>query len=396
MERKHIAVFTPLATGHVYPALGVCSELVRRGHRVTYPTNDRFASRIREAGAEAIEFKAPVIRYPEKVFQYPSSDESSYWRAFASMYGPMVIATAATTVVELEGFYATNPPDLILYEWFSFAGRIISRQLGCPCVQLHAHFAHHDTVIRVDGVCTNPRPVFEFARLLDTFMALFGFDGKDHLWHAEDRNIILIPRGFQYDSDTFDDRFKFVGASHNRTHRATSWKYDAEKQKPLLLVSEASTSTDGSFLRKCVEGFGDSQYHVVYSKGANSPEISSTQLPRNFEVNKDAYNCEMLPYSEVILCQGGMGTTLESLSYGVPVVAVPSSPFNSEVAYRMVELGLGVQVPELDPTPRALKEAVDTACLDEALRTRVRRMQHSLKSSPGAELAATAIEEVLA
>lgn len=396
MERKHIAVFTPMSAGHVYPPLGLCSELVRRGHRVTYPTSERFASKIREAGAEAIEIKAAEIRYPEKLFDRPLSDDTHFWRAHASIFGPALITIATGMVVDLENFYTRNRPDLILYEWFSFAGRILARHLRCPAMQVHAHFAHHDWIIRADGVCTNPEPMLEFARLLDSFMAMFGFEGKDHLWHAENVNIIFIPREFQYNSDTFDTRFKFVGPPLNRKPRAAVWMNRTEKQGPLLLISEASTTTGDGFLKVCIEAFSQSQYHVVFSKGSNSPEISSTLLPHNFEVNREAFNCEILPFSHVILCQGGIGTTLESLSYGVPVVAVPSSPFNSEVAYRMAELGLGVHVPEPSVTPRVLKNAVDTACSDEALRTRVRCMQDTLKSSSGAELAANAIEEFLA
>lgn len=48
MEKRHIAVFTPLVRGHVYPALGLCSELVNRGHLVAYPTDERFAAKVRK------------------------------------------------------------------------------------------------------------------------------------------------------------------------------------------------------------------------------------------------------------------------------------------------------------------------------------------------------------
>jgi len=396
MEGKHIAVFTPLAAGHVYPALGVCSELVSRGHRVTYPTDERFVPRIRAAGAEPVEFKVPEIRHAEKVVRYPSPGDSRYWRAFTSIYCPMLMTTAAATVAEVEGFYATNPPDVILYEWFSFGGRILARQLSCPAIQMCAHFAHRDSLMRVNGVGTNPEPMLAFARMLDSFMSTYGFEERGHLWHVEAMNIFLIPREFQYDADSFDDRFTFVGATHNRKPRAAVWKNRAARGKPLLLISENTASCDDRFVRVCIEAFADSQYHVVFSKGLNSPEVPAAQVPGNFEINREAFNCDILPFASVMVCQGGMGTSLEALYHGVPVVAVPSEPFNSEVAYRVAELGLGLNVPERGMTARALGEAVDTAAFDEALRTRVRRMQDSLRNNPGAEAAADAIEAFLA
>jgi MGT family glycosyltransferase len=395
MKRRHIAIFTPLAAGHVYPALGLCSELTRRGHRVTYPTDGRLLARIREAGAEPVELTYPEMRHAEKVVQDDWSDDARHWRAF-TVRAPMLLTTAAVTVAELEGFYASNPPDVILYEWFSFAGRILARQLGRPAVQICAHFAHHDPLVRINGVYTTPEPMRAFGDLLDSFMSTYGFEERRHLWHAENLNIFFVPREFQPGVDSFDGRFKFVGATHNRKPRAGMWKNRAPQGKPVLLISENTASKDDSFIKLCIEAFATSPYHVVFSKGLNSPEVASELVPRNFEINRGAFNCEILPVTSVLLCQGGMGTVLESLHHAVPVVAVPPSMWNAEVAYRLAELGLGMDVPGRGVTSRALREAVDTACYDQGLRARVQRMQDDLRKSPGAEAAADAIEASLA
>lgn len=393
MERRHIAVFTHQAAGHVYPALGLCSELVTRGHRVTYPINERFAARVREAGATPLEFKVPEIRHADKVARPASLDDSELWRPFI-VFGPLLIATAAALVAELEDFYARNPPDLILYERFSFAGRILARRLGCPALQVGSHFAHRNSLLRLDGVCMNPEPMLPFAQLVDALMSTYGFEGKGHLWHVEDLNIYFIPREFQFDIESFDRRFLFVGATHNRKPRAAVWKNRAQKGQPLLLMSENTASGNDKFLNMCVEAFAGSRYHVVFSKGLNSPEVS-TQLPDNFEINREAFNCDILPFAKVMVCQGGMGTTLESLYHGVPAVVLPPPLFNSEVGYRVAELSLGAHVPERGLTARMLREAVDATASDEALLTRVKRMQDRLRNDPGPEGAADAIEKFL-
>jgi UDP:flavonoid glycosyltransferase YjiC (YdhE family) len=134
----------------------------------------------------------------------------------------------------------------------------------------------------------------------------------------------------------------------------------------------------------------------VFSKGLNSPDASSEHLPQHFEINREAFNCEILPFANVMLCQGGMGTTLEALYNGVPVVAVPPNPFNAEVSFRLAELGLGVQIAERGMTSSSLRAAVDTVSSDEALRRRVTRMQSDFARSPGAEAAADSVEELLA
>ena len=396
MDRRHFAVFTPLAAGHVYPALGLCSELMRRGHRITYPTDGRLIARIRATGAEPVEFKLPEMRNAEKVLLEDWSDDARHWRAFTSVGAPMLLTTAAVTVAELEGFYAANPPDAILYDWFAFAGRILARQLGCPAIQACAHFAHRNELVRIDGVHTTPEPMRAFGHLLDSFMSTYGFEGKDHLWHVEKLNIFFVPKEFQQSADSFDDRFRFVGATHNRKPRAGMWENRNEKGKPLLLISENTASSDCKFLEMCIEAFGDSQYHVVFSKGLHSPDVRSALLPNDFEINRAAFNCEILPFADVMLCQGGMGTVLESLYHGVPVVTVSASLWNSEVAYRVAELGLGLDVAARSVTPLALRAAVDAILSDDILRRRVKHVQEDLRSSPGAEAAADAIEQSLA
>lgn len=392
MGRKHIAVVTPLATGHVYPVLRLCSELVGRGHRVTYPTDERFAGKVRETGAEAIKFKVPEVRYAEKIT--PSSDASQYWRWFVSIHSPMVIATAAAMVAEVGEFYAANPPDLILYEWFSFAGRILAKHHGCRAIQVCSHFAHHDALMRLDGISATPEPMLTFGHMLDSLMTTYGFSGKGHLWHVEKMNIFLLPRDFQYDADSFDERFIFAGATFGSDLGIPVWKSTADNGSPLLLISENTASRDGSFLDMCVEAFGESRYHVVFSKGMNSPE-PCRRVPANFEINREAFNRDILPFANVMLCQGGMGTTLESLYHGVPVVAIPPNPFNSEVAYRVAELGLGIHIQERGMTPSVLRQAVDAASLDEELRRRSKLMQSTLRTERGAETAANAIDKVL-
>lgn len=394
MEPRHIAVFTPMIGGHVYPALGVCAELVSRGHRVTYPTNESYATRVREAGATPVELRTPQLKNAEKIYEDIGSDEAKYWRAFAFVTAPTAITSAAAAVAQLHGVYAADPPDVILYDWFAFGGRILAKQLGCDAIQLHSHFAHDDALMRIEGICTTPEPMVGFGRFLDAFMATYGIEGANQLWHYEQLNIFCVPREFQYDYDRLDSRFVFVGATHNRTPRKGAWPNRAKPGQPIVLISEATSGTDGSFLRLCIEALAESKYHVVVSKAANTPEPAA--WPRNFEINRTAFNCEILPTARVMLCQGGMGTTLEALYHGVPVVSVSLNPFNSEVAYRMEELGLGIYVRERGATAGTLRESVDTVSSDEAMLRRVKRMQSYLATTPGPTFAADAIDAYLA
>lgn len=392
MNPKHIAAFTYMSAGHVYPYLDVCSELATRGHRVTFPAHEPFATRIREAGVEAIELKPFVFPAPKKLVPHDSVDDSTFWRHFGAVGCPWFMMNALFIVAELEDFYAMNPPDVILYEWLNFAGRIFAKVLQRPAIQMCTHFAHHEAMVRLDGAYTTPQPARDVFPVIDNFMSMSGIEGRDHIWHTEPTNIFLLPREFQYDVESFDNRFNFVGVTFNSRTNTSTWKNGASHGRPILLISEGSLSNDDWFLRLCIKAFSESRYYVVFLRSMHKSDYSSLELPNNFEVNSSMANREILPFADVAVCEAGIGTTLECLYHGVPVVAVPSTPFNSEVAFRVSELGLGAHVPHRGITPPALKTAVDTVSMDDALRRRMNCMREILKNNRGTELSADIIE----
>lgn len=395
MRARHVAIFTLLGSAHVYPTLGVCAELVKRGYRVTYASNNHYEEIIRRTGAEPIVYSGPKLENADKIIRYPSSGDPQFWPMFSSLTCPQLIAAAAGAVTELGSFYQEHVPDLVLYDRFSYCGRILARRLGSPAIQLWAHFAHNGSLIREDGICLNPKQMLGFTQLLDSFLSAHEIEGSDNFWHTEKLNIYFVPREFQFDIQSFDHRSCFVGTCLDRPSRG-HWK-NSSKGKPIVLVSESQMCTDRGYLTTCIHALRNSEYHVVLSigGGGGSPFVPD-RLPENFEINRDAYNLEIMPHAALTITQSGMGTALESVYYGVPVLAVPFTPYHAEVGYRIAELGLGAYVPAHTMTSERIRENVDKLVGDTALLDRVQRMQRLFRSSGGAEMAADRIEDFLA
>jgi MGT family glycosyltransferase len=391
VKGHHIAMFTILSPGHVFPMLGLSSELVRRGNRITYPVMDAFAEKIRQTGGEPVVFKVP--EFAEKVPRQLRPSDPRYWPLYASISCPQLLVIAAATVAELEDFYQVNRPDLIVYDRFSFAGRILAKRLKCPAVQVWTHFAQQDFVIREEGIYRNPEPIRGFVHILNSFMSAYGIEDHSNFWFTENLNIYFVPPEFQFDTHLFDSRSHFVGPCLNRPPQS-AW-IDKSNGKPILLISESSLMRDSTFFNICTEAFAESDYHVVFSIGASTPPIQSHSVPANFQINRDAYNIEVLPHAAAFVCQSGMGVALESLYFGVPLVTTPNHSFNAEVAYRIEELGLGVYLRDSKLSPRPLRASVDTVVADATVRERLKAMQKAVHSSGGAKLAADLIESAI-
>jgi MGT family glycosyltransferase len=392
--KYHIAVVTLYGNAHVYPVLGLCSELVKRGHRVTFPTIAHWAPYAARTGAE------PVI-YQEATFQNVPSfltpspfNDQHFWSNWASMIGPMVLISAASALPQLRKHYWTDKPDLILDDRSGFLGRMLAACLGCPTVLFSPHFApYNETFVRENGIFSNPAPILAFSRLLDCFLQSYGIKDSNNLWHTEDLNIYFIPRAFQIFGESFDDRFCFVGPCLNRP-TPSAWKNNSAG-RPIVLISGSQVDRGTSYFRPMIDAFSGSNYFVVLSPGANISDDAFGALPGNFEINRDISNFQIIPHTTLVISQGGTGTIMESLHFGKPAVVVPRTPLHAETGYRLAEMGLGGYLSEQALSVDSIKKRVAEILGDTSLAVRLDRMRTIVMNSGGAQLATDRIEQLL-
>jgi MGT family glycosyltransferase len=399
MNRRHFAVLTQLGNGHVYPVLPLCMELAKRGHRVTYITNDHYAPMIVESGAEPILFKnrqmSEQIREETRIgLGLPFTDPRlkkmlKSWRMHS-------FADATELLPQVEKFYQENVPDLILYDRYNIAGRVLAKRLDVPTVQVSAHFAfYNDLAMRRNGVCENPDAIVEWSKDLDSFLSTYGITSQGNYWHVENLNIHFIPKEFQHHSDCFDERFCFVGALLNRRFHPM-WT-DRSNTRPVILISGMSMWNDtkidySGYFCMLIDALSGLPYHCILSIGDDK---FSPELPPNFELNRRASHLEILPYAALLICHGGMTSTLEAIYHGVPVLMIPASEACDEVAYRAEELGLGVRLANDVLSVENVRKTVSEMLQDISLLNRVTHMRDVFRGSGGADLAANRIEDYL-
>jgi len=395
MERQHIAVFTLLGNGHVYPVLPLCAELVKHGHRVTYATNEQYAPLVAEVGAETVLFRRDANEKMtiDSLLLMDESREREMEKSWQSHF----FAEAAAQLLQVDTFYRENAPDLILYDRYHLPGRILAKRLDIPLVQISPHFAHYNNLAcRVDGVCQNPEAIVEWSKKVDAFLSTHGISTPGSFWHIENLNIHFIPREFQHNGDWFDERFCFVGSLLDRPFRPM-WT-DTSNGRPIILISGASllsgTRLDSSdYFDILIDALSGLPYHCVLSLGDG--DLSRT-LPPNFELNRHASHLEILPHAALSICHGGMGSVLEAVYNGVPVLMIPLVRGCEEVAYRTQELGIGVGIPKPALSLEGIRSAVSEMLHDLSLRNRVKSMRDIFRRSGGAELAMRRIETYLA
>ena len=132
--------------------------------------------------------------------------------------------------------------------------------------------------------------------------------------------------------------------------------------------------------------------------GSRVSRSSLGDLPDNVHAAAYLPQLDILPQAAAAIMHGGMGTTMEALSHGAPLIIIPQMPEQAMTARRVAELGLGLHLAREEVTPRSLSQAVHQVTTDPTIQANVARMREQLdlrNIRPGYLLAADAVESYL-
>jgi MGT family glycosyltransferase len=385
-----VAFFAPIGAGHVNPTLGLAAELVQRGHRVTYATTEANAERVAETGAEIV--------------PWTSSWDALDQAAVPQMHGKELIRAMGLLLDETRSALAQlgsgERPDLVVHDgplcWW---GRILAARWQVPSVETWPNLVSNEHWSMHRQYTTFNPLSFGFLRMAMRLGRLLREEGLGDVqaFMRGDRaavRLVLLPRAFQYAGETFGDGYAFVGPG--LTERAYQGQWEPPGgDLPVALVSLGTAYNDRpDFYRAVLRGAEGRPWHVVLAVGGvDSGELGP--IPPNVEVHGSAPQLAVLRHARAFVTHAGMGSTMESLHFGVPMVAVPQMAEQRANADRIAELGLGQALPASGLSGSALWEAVEQVATDRRVRERLSWMRDEMAAAGGAPAAAAEVEKVL-
>ncbi|MDX3187231.1 glycosyltransferase [Streptomyces sp. MN03-5084-2B] len=390
----HFAFVNIPAHGHVTPTLAVVAELVRRGHRVTYATTAEFAPAVAATGADVLTVGSTLTStHPGKEV---TADDVA-WLPLILLRESVLLAPAL-----LERFEADRP-DVLAYDVTLYPlARMLGRRWNRPTLELFPTFAANQEYSvakeaeRIAGVAGQHPATAAFHAEFTEFLARNGFADvtPEDLTRGEpdEPRLVFLTREFQYAGETFDERFAFVGPCLSERGFQGGWT-PPSTGLPIVYVSLGTAhNLRPEFFRACVTAFAGRPVHVVLSVGDRVPASSLGELPPNVEVHARVPQLTVLRHASAFVCHAGMGSTMESLHFGTPLVAVPQMPEQDAVAARLAELGLGRVLGRGEVTPESLREAVEGVLADDALHARLRDESRRVREAGGTRAAADRLE----
>jgi len=115
-------------------------------------------------------------------------------------------------------------------------------------------------------------------------------------------------------------------------------------------------------------------------------------VPANVMVVSYAPQIEVLKRSSLCITHAGLNTALESLSSGVPMLALPITNDQPGVAARIANKKVGVVISPDQASPGNFMAAIKQLLGDSTVRDNVHRMQKAIRSADGLSIAAGILE----
>lgn len=183
---------------------------------------------------------------------------------------------------------------------------------------------------------------------------------------------------------------------HPQQRSPIEFPWDRLDGRPLIYAS-LGTLQNGSeaIFRTIVEACAGLDAQLVLSLGGRIDPAALGNLAGNPIVVRYAPQLEILKRAALVITHAGLNTVLESLSEGVPLVAIPLGNDQPGVAARVKARGAAVVVPRHRLNVRSLGKAVRLVLQESRYREAAQHLQRAIRQSGGPGRAAELVEQAL-
>ncbi len=385
---SRIVFFCIPAHGHTNPTLGVVRELCARGHEVHYYSYEPFREKIEAAGG---------IFYPCEEFDAEAKltpEEGKRIGADLALSTRVLVDTTLALNDSVCGEMERLQPACIVADSMAVWGKAVAMKLGIPFVSSTTTFAfnQHSAKIMKRGI----KELFSMVRSMGAVKRQIqrlqdqGFPVKSILdIIANDENtdtVVYTSPQFQPCSETFSDKFAFVGPSV----RPAESEIGKIREK-LVYISMGTVNNDMLPLyRSCIEAVKDAPWQTILSVGKDVDIQALGPLPEQVSVYPAVDQIAVLQKADAFLTHCGMNSASEGLFFGVPLVMLPKTAEQGAVAARTEQLGAGLRLK--NTSPKQIRTALEEVLENPVYREKANTVRQGFLACSGVKGAADKIE----
>ena len=381
-----IAWFCIPAHGHTNPTLGLVKTLTDAGHQVWYFSFEDFREKIEKAGATFIGCDGYDFEMEDK----ENADRVGKDKVFATellVSSTLALDEMTTRVIgEIQ-------PDVVVSDSVAFWGKLAAMKHGIPYVSSTTTFAfnRYSAKYMQESAWDIARMLMAMPRINKQLKRLreAGYPVKsllDIVQNDNDTNtIVYTSKYFQPCSDTFSDRYHFIGPSIRPVIAPVEKISDKT-----IYISMGTVNQNREFYRNCINVLAPTGWQVIISMGTNTDHFDD--LPENIQVYESVDQMAVLSIADAFITHCGMNSASEGLYFGVPLVLFPQTPEQDAVAKRTEELGAGVRLKSI--SEEDVLDALTKVINEPQYKAGAERVSDSFRSCGGMAEAKEFLEQV--
>jgi MGT family glycosyltransferase len=413
----HFGIICPTATGHLNTMLPLGRELQQRGHRVTVfgvlDAQDKIL-------ASGLEFWAIAQNeYPKGATAEALAQLGKLKGKAGLQYTIALLKRSATNRLRYtpEAIKQASV-DALLVDQISPEGGTIAEFLDIPFITVcsalplnqedsvppfntpwsnnPAWWAHLRNRIGNSLFNRVMQPIWDVIAEYRREWKLPPYSHR-HDAYSQLAQICQEPAEFEFPRQYLPQCFHFTGPYHNSTSREpVSFPFEKLTGQPLIYASMGTLQNRliGIF-QTITEACVGLEAQLVISLGGSANPESLPELPGSPLVVGYAPQLELLQKASLTITHAGLNTTLESLSNGVPMVAIPITNDQPGVGARIAWTGTGEVVPLARLSVPTLRAAIQRVLTEESYTNNASRLQDAIARAGGVHRAADIVEQVI-
>lgn len=412
----HFGIICPPFPGHINPQAALGRELQLRGHRVTFLQIPDIESKVRSEGlnfwpiGQSTYQPGLLAETFEQLGKLSGIDALRYSVNFCQ-YLTATICEDAPSAIEAAGIEA------LLTDQLEPAGETVGEFLGIPFITVCCGQAIHR---RADvppfftpwsyentwwarlrnqvAYYILDRASQPILQVLNEYRKKWKLPVDNRLYAARSRlaQISQEPAAFDFPCTNLPKYFHYVGPLRNASPRPVLFPFERLTGQPLIYASLGSVQNTKQEIFHCIAAACEGlDVQLVISHGGGMTKEAVQGLPGCPLVVEYAPQVEVLSKARLTITHGGLNTVLDSLSHGVPLVAIPITYEQPGNGARIRWTGTGEVVPLTDLSVPTLRSAIQKVLTEDSYLHNALRLKQAIRESGGVGRAADIVEQAV-
>ena len=404
-------------TGHVNPMTSLARKFQSRSHDVVFISLVDIAPFAEAAGL-------PFVPCSETI--YPAGSMGTFVRHLCELSGEDALHFTVNTM--MKGYTASlfkSLPDtlskagvdvLVLDQYQPYV-ELIPMHLRMPFVHvsnaLHVDYTGRtpicfmdwqndtgtDAIARnIEGVRLSRKILEPCTAIAQSYASEVGLSVDWNNPHSTLSPLAWIthcPREFDFDCAPGFPQFHYAGPFHDGRGRMDfDFPWQQLTGEPIVYAS-MGTLQNGlvDIFRSLMQAaIGLKELQFVLAVGGQLDPKQLGAVPANVIVVSHAPQIELLKRSSLCITHAGLNTVLESLSSGVPMVALPITSDQPGVTARIATKNVGVVISPQQASPEDFVTTIKRVLGDPTFRDNAQRVQQAIRGTDGLSVAAGILE----